>query len=84
MRKSSKRRDAMSKEISSEIYEVALDKDREEFFESLQEIHLSIEKIAGNHGIPLEVFDNLWEEFTTKLDDSLIEKFSLDRDTEDE
>ena len=74
----------MSKEISSEIYEVALDKDREEFFESMREIHELIEKIASEHGIPLEAFDNLWEGFTTKLDDSLIENFSLDRDTEDE
>jgi len=74
----------MNKEISSEVYEVALDKEREEFFESMREAHEIIEKVAGEHGIPLEAFDNMWEEFTTKMDDSLIENFSLDRDTEDE
>ena len=74
----------MSKEISSEIYEVALDKEREEFFDKMKEAHEIMENIANAHGIPFEVFDNLWEEFTTKMDDSLIENFSLDRDPEDE
>lgn len=74
----------MAREISSEIYEVALDKEREEFFEKMKEAHELIEKVANDHGIPFEAFDNMWEEFTTKMDDSLIENFSLDRNSEDE
>lgn len=74
----------MAKEISSEVYEVALDKEREEFFKSMHESHQLIEKIAAKHGIPLEIFDSAWEEFTTKMDDNLIANFSLERDEEDE
>ena len=73
----------MSKEISSEEYEVALDKEREEFFGSMEEIRLDAEQAVVKHGIPLEKFDEKWNEFITELDDSLVENFSLDRDPED-
>jgi len=73
----------MSKEISSEKYEVALDKEREEFFGSMEEIRLDAEQAVVKYGIPLEKFDEKWNKFITELDSSLVENFSLDRDPED-
>ena len=72
------------KKISLEVYEFALDKEREEFFHWMGNCHEVIEIAAIAHGIPLEIFDKEWDKFISKLDDSLIENFSLDRDSEDE
>jgi len=71
------------KKVSKQEHEVLLDRERDNLTDAMASYHEVIEKVATQFGIPLETFDSEWDKFVTKLDDSLIETFAVDRDPED-